>query len=118
NAGKSTLLNALAGKERAVVSPIAGTTRDVLSAEVRLARGFVRLIDAAGIDDQISQAHPEIAAQMQSRAMTALERADVVVLVRDCLDPRPPLELPVKPALVVLTKLDLASPVAAMPAVD
>src|SRR4029079_12850822 len=61
---------------------------------------------------------PEIAAQMQSRAMTALERADVVVLVRDCLDPRPPLELPVKPALVVLTKLDLASPVAAMPAVD
>jgi tRNA modification GTPase len=118
NAGKSTLLNALAGKERAVVSPIAGTTRDVLSAEVRLARGFVSLIDAAGIDDQISQAHPEIAAQMQSRAMTALERADVVVLVRDCLDPRPPLELPVKPALVVLTKLDLASPVAAMLAVD
>ncbi|MGA2499056.1 MAG: GTPase [Tepidisphaeraceae bacterium] len=51
NAGKSTLLNALCGHERAVVSPIAGTTRDVLSAEVALHHGIVRISDAAGLSD-------------------------------------------------------------------
>ncbi|MFI5380205.1 MAG: tRNA modification GTPase [Tepidisphaerales bacterium] len=51
NAGKSTLLNALCGHERAVVSPVAGTTRDVLSAEVVLPRGIVRITDAAGLAD-------------------------------------------------------------------
>src|SRR5439155_22032569 len=51
NAGKSTLLNALAGRDRAVVSPVAGTTRDVLSAEVRLCRGIIRLIDVAGVEE-------------------------------------------------------------------
>ncbi len=51
NAGKSTLLNALCGHERAVVSAVAGTTRDVLSAEVALRRGMVRISDAAGLAD-------------------------------------------------------------------
>jgi tRNA modification GTPase len=50
NAGKSTLLNALAGHTRAIVSPVAGTTRDALSAEIRLKRGIVRVIDAAGLE--------------------------------------------------------------------
>ena len=49
NAGKSTLLNALAGRTRAVVSPAAGTTRDLLSAEVELERGAVRIVDTAGL---------------------------------------------------------------------
>ncbi len=51
NAGKSTLLNTLAGQERAVVSPVPGTTRDVLWAPVRLKRGMIRLCDVAGLDE-------------------------------------------------------------------
>ena len=52
NAGKSTLLNALAGKERAIVSPTAGTTRDAISAEIAFERGMVRLIDIAGMEER------------------------------------------------------------------
>ncbi|HZK79495.1 MAG TPA: GTPase [Humisphaera sp.] len=50
NAGKSTLLNALAASQRAVVSPVAGTTRDVISAEIALPRGIVKIIDVAGLE--------------------------------------------------------------------
>ena len=51
NAGKSTLLNALANRQRAVVSPLAGTTRDAIWTDVRLPRGIVRVSDIAGIDE-------------------------------------------------------------------
>ena len=107
NAGKSTLLNALAGRPRAVVSPIAGTTRDVLSADVPLDRGIVRMIDLAGLDDKASSAAGEIDRQMRERALRAAQAADLVVLVRDITDPRPPLDTGHSPALVVLTKADL-----------
>jgi tRNA modification GTPase len=50
NAGKSSLINALTGKQRSIVSNIAGTTRDVLSAPLDLPRGRVLLADVAGID--------------------------------------------------------------------
>jgi tRNA modification GTPase len=78
NAGKSTLLNALAGHERAVVSPIAGTTRDAISAHVALRRGMIELIDVAGFD----AGEGEIASQMQKQARRAIEQADVVVECR------------------------------------
>src|SRR4051812_41404643 len=65
NAGKSTLLNALAGQDRAVVSPHAGTTRDALSAEVALSRGMIRLIDVAGIAEAGSS--DDIERQMRER---------------------------------------------------
>jgi tRNA modification GTPase len=107
NAGKSTLLNALAGTQRAVVSPEAGTTRDALSVDVVLPRGIARLIDVAGIeppnlDDAISR-------QMQQRALATLESADRVVLVRDRTDGAPDLKLPRPPDLVVRTKGDLTT---------
>lgn len=57
NAGKSTLLNALAGQERAITSPMAGTTRDVLTAEVVLPRGILKLADVAGME---SAGHAEV----------------------------------------------------------
>ena len=76
NAGKSTLLNALAKQDRAVVSPIAGTTRDVLSATVYLRRGSIQLLDVAGLDEATN----EIDIQMQAHARLAIEAADVVVL--------------------------------------
>src|SRR5688572_1455739 len=86
NAGKSTLLNALAGWERAVVSRVAGTTRDVVSAEVVLRDGIVIVMDAAGLEEEVPAAEdrsPEtqIARQMHERALRAVEAADVVVLV-------------------------------------
>jgi tRNA modification GTPase len=110
NAGKSTLLNALAGHDRAVVSPIAGTTRDVLSAEVNLPRGIIRIIDVAGVEEtHISStgAHADIDREMRTRALRAVEEADVVVLVRDITDPRENVPLPRDPDLIVHTKADL-----------
>jgi tRNA modification GTPase len=115
NAGKSTLLNALAGRERAVVSPVSGTTRDVLSAEVILRRGIIHLIDVAGIeecvdDNSVGRAHPtetDIDQKMRQHALRALESADVVLLLEDSTDPRPRIQLPREPALVVKSKIDL-----------
>ena len=107
NAGKSTLLNALAGHERAVTSPVAGTTRDVLTADVPLRRGIVKLTDAAGVADL--GAASDIEQQMRTNALRAAEAADVVVLVRDAADTRPPPDLPKCADLVVLTKADLLS---------
>jgi tRNA modification GTPase len=106
NAGKSTLLNALAGRDRAIVSPIAGTTRDVLSAEVRLRRGIVRLIDVAGLDEQL-EAEGAIERQMNQQARRAVESADFVVFVSDATDQRTPIALPRETDLVVETKGDL-----------
>jgi tRNA modification GTPase len=112
NAGKSTLLNALAGRERAVVSPIAGTTRDAVSIDVRLARGIVKLLDVAGLDepDAGPGPHAHIARQMRERAFQMVETSDLVVLVRDPSDPVAAPDLPRRPDLIVHTKLDLTGP--------
>jgi tRNA modification GTPase len=112
NAGKSTLLNALAGRERAVVSPVAGTTRDILSAEVRLRRGIVRVSDVAGIEEALSSPVPsdpsaDIERQMQQQARRALESADRVILVREVGDQHEVLQLPREADVVVRTKTDL-----------
>ena len=122
NAGKSTLLNALAGHERAVISPIAGTTRDVLSAEVTLRRGIVRLIDVAGIEEtEIREAEggevESIEAQMQQRAQQALEAADHIVLVHDSTEAGMPMMPARQPGLVVRTKADLSGDASAVSAV-
>ncbi|MCC6240928.1 MAG: tRNA modification GTPase [Phycisphaerales bacterium] len=135
NAGKSTLMNALAGHERAVVSDIAGTTRDVLSAEVDLPAGRVVLLDAAGIDfdnssvaplvdmnpsaaaDQSSDRSPQAAIErdMRSRSLRAIKQADVVVLVIDGQNAVIPagfqqiLAIEQSPDLIVLTKGDLVA---------
>jgi tRNA modification GTPase len=85
NAGKSTLFNALLGRRRAVVSPVAGTTRDVLAEEVDLAgalpgAGTVVLVDLAGLDDG-GGVRGAIDADAQTRARDAVAHADVVI---DC----------------------------------
>jgi tRNA modification GTPase len=105
NAGKSTLLNALAGNRRAVVSPLAGTTRDVIWSSVQLPRGTVRITDIAGLEEADSSG--EIEQQMRRQAMRAVESADVVVLVIDGTDGRPPVALPRAADLVVYSKWDL-----------
>ena len=107
NAGKSSLLNALAGHERAVVSPTAGTTRDALSATVRLKRGFVRMIDIPGFED--SNLADEISYAVAATARRAIEAADIIVLVRDIRDRRVDPPIPSRPHLIVPTKVDLVS---------
>ncbi|MBU6383572.1 MAG: ribosome biogenesis GTPase Der [Verrucomicrobia bacterium] len=82
NVGKSTLLNALLGEERAIVSPIAGTTRD--SVDVTLSRGGVEyvLIDTAGI--RRKKAETEVVDKFaRIRTDEAIARADVCLLVLD-----------------------------------
>jgi tRNA modification GTPase len=105
NAGKSTLLNALSGGPRAVVSSTAGTTRDALSAEVALDRGIVRLIDVAGLEENPPDGI--IPRQMHERALRTLHEADFVILLREIGDQRPLLKLPRHPDLLVHTKMDL-----------
>ncbi len=111
NAGKSTLLNALAGQKRAVVSAIAGTTRDCLSAEVRLQRGMARITDVAGLEEQnpsVGNVHAQIETRMQEQALRAMENADHVVLLADVTDSRALLHLEREPDLLVFTKRDLS----------
>ena len=113
NAGKSTLLNALAGHERAIVSPVEGTTRDALSAEVRLHRGLIRLIDVAGLEETSPRKVPcppsaAVLLQMQQQARRTVASADRVVLVRDATDQREPIQLDRSWDLQVVTKIDLS----------
>lgn len=108
NAGKSTLLNALARSERAVASPSPGTTRDVLSAAVSLEHGMLRLLDVAGIEDVARPAADSIEGQMRLHALRAVEEADLLILVQEVTDKRDRPNVGRVPDLVVLTKIDLA----------
>ena len=80
NVGKSTLLNALSGSERAIVTSVAGTTRDVLEETVRVGNITLRLADTAGIrentDDEIEKIGVE-------RAKERFDRASLVLMVLD-----------------------------------
>ena len=82
NVGKSSLLNALSGQQRAIVSPVAGTTRDALSVELSQASRSIRLIDAAGVETDLT---PMAELMNDSRRQTLL-RADVILLVVDPAD--------------------------------
>ncbi len=79
NVGKSTLLNALVGEERAIVTEIAGTTRDVLTEQIRLGGLALNVIDTAGIR---GTAEP-IEQIGVARAMEYAKRADLVLYVVD-----------------------------------
>jgi tRNA modification GTPase len=76
NAGKSTLINALAQRELAIVSPIAGTTRDVVETNLSLGGIAMRFSDTAGIR---GEAADEIEAIGIDRAKSALEAADIIL---------------------------------------
>ncbi len=82
NVGKSTLLNALSGKERAIVEPVAGTTRDVIDELVEGPEGPILLIDMAGIRRR-GRIEPGIEKYSVMRAFDAIRRADVVLLLID-----------------------------------
>lgn len=79
NVGKSSLLNALLDYERAIVSDIAGTTRDTIEEQVRIGTHLIRLVDTAGIRN----ASDEIERIGIERSIAAIENADVVIALFD-----------------------------------
>ncbi|WP_300729524.1 tRNA uridine-5-carboxymethylaminomethyl(34) synthesis GTPase MnmE [Pseudomonas sp.] len=83
NAGKSSLLNALAGREAAIVTEIAGTTRDVLREHIHIDGMPLHVVDTAGLRDTEDQVE-KIGVQ---RALKAIGEADRVLLVVDATAP-------------------------------
>lgn len=79
NAGKSTLMNSLSGIDRAICSAVSGTTRDVLSAPMRLGGGEAILLDAAGIDES----DDPVIREGRTKALLAAEQVDLVCIVVD-----------------------------------
>lgn len=79
NVGKSSLLNALAGYERVIVTEVAGTTRDTVEETVMIGSTRVRLIDTAGI----RETGDKIEAMGVARSRQAVENADLVIFVCD-----------------------------------
>jgi tRNA modification GTPase len=82
NAGKSSLLNALAGSDRAIVTDIAGTTRDLLQEVVRIDGIELTLVDTAGL----REGGDAIEREGMRRARGELERADLAIVVLDARD--------------------------------
>lgn len=83
NVGKSSLLNALAGFQRVIVTEVAGTTRDTVEETVRLGNTTLRLIDTAGI----RETEDKIEAMGVERSMEAAKDADLVIFVCDGSQP-------------------------------
>jgi tRNA modification GTPase len=84
NVGKSSLINALAGFERAIVAPQPGTTRDVVTTTTAIAGWPVQLADTAGL----RETSDELESAGVSLAEDAMTDADLVILVRDASDTR------------------------------
>jgi len=113
NAGKSTLLNTLVGSERAIVTEIAGTTRDTIDADWSYEGLLFKLIDTAGLRDT----EDIIEAEGVKRSQKAFEQADLVVYLKDLSIPMDLAErkeiagfqkrAAQTPFLLVGTKLDL-----------
>ncbi|MBI1340598.1 tRNA uridine-5-carboxymethylaminomethyl(34) synthesis GTPase MnmE [bacterium] len=110
NAGKSSLLNRIARREAAIVSPVAGTTRDVVEVRLVMAGFPVWVADTAGL----REASDAIEAEGVRRALERAEDADLRVWVLDASSPDPLAALPGPPVLrsadlVVLNKIDLGA---------
>lgn len=82
NVGKSSLLNTLIGRERAIVSDIAGTTRDPVDTDITYDRQKITLIDTAGIRRR-GRVEPGIEKYSVLRSMRSIDRADVALLLID-----------------------------------
>lgn len=108
NAGKSSLLNALAGQDVAIVNEMAGTTRDILRERIQLDGMPLHIIDTAGIrasDNPVEQ-------EGIRRARAEIQKADLVLLLIDYQEPGSALDLDFIPETVNITrifnKIDLA----------
>ncbi len=83
NAGKSSLLNALLGRDRAIVSPVPGTTRDIVEGTIGIAGVPVRLLDTAGLD----MPRDAIEAEGIRLSRRAMEESDLLLVVLDASIP-------------------------------
>jgi len=117
NAGKSSLLNALLDQERAIVTPIAGTTRDLIEADYCLAGHNLSLVDTAGI----RESEDPIEKEGIVRTQKAMQKADLVLLLMDASEPINPSDYLdgacQQKALVLHNKIDLC-PQTSSPAPD
>ena len=113
NVGKSTMLNTLLGMDRAIVTPMPGTTRDVIEEELVIDGYQVRMLDTAGL----RQTDCEIEGEGIRRARTALQQADIVLYMvdgsvdmdRDDMDQLK--RIPAHKAIIVINKTDLGDKV-------
>lgn len=113
NAGKSSLMNILTGRDSSIVTAIAGTTRDIIGEHIHLDGLPLRLIDTAGL----RAATDEIEAEALKRALNEIEKADRLLLIMDCQAYKGNIQAKVSeirgeipsgiPATVVLNKIDL-----------
>jgi tRNA modification GTPase len=109
NAGKSSLVNALAGRDVAIVSATAGTTRDVIEVRLNLSGYAVILADTAGL----RAANDDVEAEGVRRALARAGLADLVLLLKDGTRPDLPVEIPenmVNRTITVWNKADLVWP--------
>lgn len=113
NSGKSSLLNSLSGREKAIVTDIKGTTRDWVSSQCRLDRLSLELIDTAGLEEQITPSESKIEKAAQKKTTEIIEKADLILLVLDNSQPADQLEKKLiekitdKKIITVLNKSDL-----------
>ncbi|WP_420421519.1 tRNA uridine-5-carboxymethylaminomethyl(34) synthesis GTPase MnmE [Simkania sp.] len=107
NVGKSSLMNAIVGKDRAIVTDIPGTTRDILEEDIELAGLNFRLLDTAGIRDT----EEVVEREGVRRSVAAAKEADLILLVVDISNPSIDTDLtatlPKRQTLVVWNKTDL-----------
>lgn len=106
NVGKSSLLNALIGYDKAIVSPLAGTTRDAVEGTLQISGVKYNFTDTAGIRAEAG----EIEAIGIERAARALSSADVVVCVSDCGDFSAAAKVPDNRLIKVFSKTDEREP--------
>lgn len=83
NVGKSSLLNAILGDERTIVSPLPGTTRDAIDTEIEFEGRRVTLVDTAGLRRPSRRTTTDVEYYSTLRALRALERSDVALVVVD-----------------------------------
>ena len=113
NVGKSTLLNLMAGFDRAIVTPVAGTTRDIVEQAVQLGEIRMNLFDTAGVRD-VGTDGDAIEAEGIRRSWKKLDEAGLVLAVFDAAQPLTDADLEIarrcqnRPALAILNKEDLA----------
>ena len=115
NAGKSSLFNRLLGRDRAIVTPHPGTTRDLISEVLNLAGIPVELVDTAGLRDIPASAETEAEREGIARSRTSMADADLVLHVIDATlglnlspeDGATQLSLEGRPSLLVYSKSDL-----------
>ena len=114
NAGKSSLLNALAGTQSAIVTEIAGTTRDLLKESIQIEGVPLHIIDTAGL----RETDDVVESEGVKRAREALQQADQILLVLDQQDwpditnvmAEALIDLQVIPVTIIVNKIDIVQP--------